>query len=113
MIERKVLKTKSTTLSPSFCTSTDGHVPEKGDNVLKTMATTFVTHQRPPRYSLLPDSYDPRREVRLSNDPSATPVPPHQVKQTPHETRYARRSRAEMCQSVHSDEDGNRKGKKT
>jgi hypothetical protein len=28
-----------------------GHMPEKGDNVLKTMSTTFVTHQRPPRYS--------------------------------------------------------------
>ena len=25
---------------------------EKGDNVLKTMSTTFVTHQRPPCYSL-------------------------------------------------------------
>ena len=85
---------------------------EKGDNVLKTMSTTFVTHQRPPRYSLLPDSYDPRREVRLSNEPSATPSLSHQVKQTPHETRYARRPRAEMCQSVRSDEDGNRKGKK-
>jgi hypothetical protein len=35
-----------------------GHVPEKGDNVLKTTSTTFVTHQRIPRYSLLPDSYD-------------------------------------------------------
>jgi hypothetical protein len=112
MIETKVLKTKSTTLSPSFCTSTV-HVLEKGDNVLKTMSTTFVTHQRPPRYSLLPESYDPRREVRLSNEPSATPVPPHQVKQTPHETRYARRPRAEMWQSVRSDEDSNRKGKKT
>jgi hypothetical protein len=32
------------------------YVLEKGDNVLKTMSTTFVTHQRPPRYSLLPDS---------------------------------------------------------
>jgi hypothetical protein len=39
------------------------HVPEKGDNVLKTTSTTFVTHQRPPRYSLL--SEDPRREVSL------------------------------------------------
>ncbi len=106
MIETKVLKTKSTTLSPSCCTSTV-HVLEKGDNVLKTMYTTFVTHQRPPRYSLLPDSYDPRREVRLSNEPSGTPVPPHQVNQTPHETRYSRRTRSEMCQSVRSDEDGN------
>ena len=87
-------------------------MPEKGDNVLKTMSTTFVTHQLLPRYSLLPDSYDPRMEVRLSNKPSATQSLPHQVKQTPHETRYDRRPRAEMCQSVRSDEDGNRKGKK-
>ena len=87
-------------------------MPEKGDNVLKTMSTTFVTHQRPPRYSLLPDSYDPRREVRLSNEPSATPVLSHQVKQTPHETRYARRPRAEMYQSVRSDEDGESKREK-
>jgi hypothetical protein len=35
------------------------------------------------------------------------PVPPHQVKETPQETRYARRPRAEMCQSVCSDEYGN------
>jgi hypothetical protein len=41
-----------------------GHMPAKGDKVLKTRSTTFVTHQRPPRYSLSPDSYDPRREVR-------------------------------------------------
>jgi hypothetical protein len=33
-----------------------GHVPEKGGNVLKTMSTTFVTHQRPSRYSLLQDT---------------------------------------------------------
>ena len=110
MIETKVLNTKSTTLSPTFVPGR--YVVEKGDNVLKTMSTTFVTHQRPPRYSLLPDSYDPRREVRLSNEPSATPVPPHQVKQTPHETRYARRPRAEMCQRERSDKYGNRKGKK-
>ena len=87
---------------------TSDHVLVKGDYVLKTTSTTFVTHQRPPR----PDSYDPRREVRLSNEPSTTPVPSHQVKQTPHETRYARRPRAEMYQSVRSDEYGNRKGKK-
>jgi hypothetical protein len=89
-----------------------GHVPEKGDNVLKTTSTTFVTHQRPPCYSLLSDSYDPRREVRLSNDPSGTPVPTHQVKETPHETRYVRRTRKDMYQSVSRDEYGNRKGKK-
>ena len=88
-------------------------MPEKGDHVLKTTSTTFVTHQLLPRYSMLPDSYDPRMEVRLSNEPSATPVPPHQVKQTPYETRYARRPRVDMYQSVRSDEYGNRKGKKT
>ena len=76
------------------------------------MSTTFVTHQRPPRYSLLPDSYDPRMEVRLSNEPSATQSLPHQVKQTPHETRYARRPRTEMCQSVISDEYGESKREK-
>ncbi len=27
-------------------------MPEKGDNVLKTTSTTFVTHQHPPRYSI-------------------------------------------------------------
>ncbi len=42
-------------------------------------------------YSLLADSCDPRREVRLSNEPSVTPVLAHQVKQTTHDTHYARR----------------------
>jgi len=31
----------------------------KGDKGLKTKSITFATHQPPPRYSLLPDSYDP------------------------------------------------------
>ncbi len=50
----------------------NGHEVVTGVKVLKTKSTTFVTHQRPPHYSLLPDSYDPRREVRLSNEPSVT-----------------------------------------
>jgi hypothetical protein len=37
-----------------------------GTIFFKTRSTTSVTHQRPPRYSLLPDSYDPRRERLLS-----------------------------------------------
>ncbi len=40
--------------------------------VLKTESTTFVTHQHPPRYLLLSDSYDPRMEVRLSNKTSCS-----------------------------------------
>jgi hypothetical protein len=112
MIETKVLKTNLSLphCHPAFVPTR--YVLEKGDNVLKTMSTTFVTHQRPPCYSLLPDSSDPRREVQLSNLSSVTPVSPHQVKQTPHETRYTRRPRTEMCQNVRSGEDGNRKGKK-
>jgi hypothetical protein len=42
----------------------------------------------------------PPTEVRLSNEPSETLSLTHQAKQTPHETRYARRPRAEMCPSV-------------
>ncbi len=42
----------------------NGHVTENGEIFLKTTFTTFVTHQRPPFYSLLSDSYDPRRDVR-------------------------------------------------
>ena len=60
----------------------------------------------------LSDSYDPRREVRLFNETSGTPLPSHQVKQTPHESRYTRRSRTEMCQSVCVTNTVNRKGEK-
>ena len=77
-----------------------GHLVVKEDKVLKTKPTTTVTHQPPPSYSLLSDSYDPRREVRISNEPSSTQSLSHQVKQTHHETRYTRRPRSELCQSV-------------
>ena len=74
-----------------------------GDKVLSTKVINKGCHQPPSRYSLLPDSYDPRREVRLANEPSVTAVTPLlllQTKHTPHEARCARRLWVQMCQSV-------------
>ncbi len=93
MIETMVLKTKSTTLYPAFV-PVRSRVSE-GGHVLKTRST-FVTHQRSPHFW---HPYDPRRDVRLSNDSSSIQVLPHQIKQTPHETCYVRRTRTEMCQN--------------
>jgi hypothetical protein len=45
------------------------------------------------------------------DDPESQMVVPR-IRSTPHETRYARRPRAEMCQSVRSDEYGGSKRKK-
>ncbi len=80
MIETKVLKTKSTTFPPSFCTSTVPARASEGRQSFKDKIynVQVVTHQRPPRYSLLPDSLSstkggPIIQWDLNNPPNPPP----------------------------------------
>ena len=105
-------RSRDVMIETRFCRQSLPHSmhPVTGDKGLKTRSATPVTHQPPPALLiLLPDSYDPRREVQLFNEPSANPGLSHQVKQTPHETRCVRRTGRDKTER---DEDGNRRKKK-